>query len=65
MITYCYDYIQILLTPLDLVSMRDLAKNWCSESTTSRKRVPASGVIFNTTGKGNNSSTEDKDQKKI
>ena len=50
--------------PVDLVSRCDLATNWCSKSTSSRNQVPASGVGFNTTSKGNDRNAGDKGQKK-
>ena len=44
--------------------MCDLATNWFSKSTSSRNQVPASGVVSNTTGKGNDRNASDKGQKK-
>ena len=44
--------------------MCDLPRNWCSKSTFSRNQVPASGVVFNTTGKGNDRNAGDKFQTK-
>ena len=49
--------------PVDFVSMCDLATNWCSKSTFPRNQVPASGVVFNTAGKGNDRNAGDKGQK--
>ena len=48
---------------VDLVLMCGHATNWCSKSTSSRNQVPASGVVFNTTGNGNDRNAGDKGQK--
>ena len=50
--------------PVDLCGMCDLATNWSNSSVGVRNDIPASGVVFNTTGRGDDRKAGDKGQKK-